>query len=135
MRAAALILVSLLIPLALILGLILPPGQGRPLMVMIATALAANAAMQAVASLAQRRPLPGTLTGLVLMLPTAIWLLAAIPQAPAAKMIWGAAGVAATPLVLLPIWWLAAALSRHLGLNPDGSTGTTDPCRPGARRR
>ncbi len=80
---------------------------------MTAVALAANAIMQGLASL-----LPGTLSGLVLMLSAALWLLAVIPLPPGAEMIWDAAGLAATPiiftpLVLLPIWWLAAVLARR----------------------
>lgn len=112
-RGGALILVSLVIPLALILGLLVPAAQGNPLLAMTAVALAANAIMQGLASLLRGQRLPGTLSGLVLMLPAAAWLLAVIPMAPGAKMIWGAAGLAATPLVLLPIWWLAAAWSRQ----------------------
>lgn len=112
-RAAALILVSLVIPAALALALMIPGPATHPLLVMIGAALAANALMQGTASLVARRRLPGTRSGLALMLPTALWLIAVVPASPGAKMIWGAAGVAATPLILLPIWWLAAAITRR----------------------
>lgn len=56
----------------------------------------------------QRRVLPGTLTGAVLMLPAALWLLALLPGA----RLWAMAGIALTAPLLAVICALAWGLTR-----------------------
>ena len=68
----------------------------------------AGAVVQAVASAVQRRVLPGTLTGVVLMLPAALWLLVLLPGA----RLWAMAGIALTAPLLAVIWALAWASSN-----------------------
>lgn len=81
----------------------------QALLAIIAGALAANAVVQAVASAVQRRVLPGTLTGVVLMLPAALWLLALLPGA----RLWAMAGIVLTAPLLAVIWALAWGLTRR----------------------
>lgn len=88
----------------------------QALLAMIAGALAANAVVQAVASAVQRRVLPGTLTGVVLMLPAALWLLALLPGA----RLWAMAGIVLTAPLLAVVWAMAWGLTRRRRPRGDG---------------
>ena len=97
-RRNALLLVS-----GLALGLVAAGGVWLPL---LAGALAFNATVQVLASLFQRRVLPGTLTGALLMGPAALAVLSV------SGMFWTGLllGAALTPVVLAAIWAIAAHL-------------------------
>ena len=104
----AMIFVSVLVPLLLTAAMLLGWAWGAT---MIAAALAANALGQLGRSLWRRRLLPGTVTGTLLMLPAAIWLLVEIGSYPG-KIIWAALGVIAMPPILMLIWFLALRSDR-----------------------
>ena len=104
----AMIFVSVLVPLLLTAAMLLGWAWGAT---MIAAALAANALGQLGRSLWRRRLLPGTVTGTLLMLPAAIWLLVEIGSYPG-KIIWAALGVIAMPPMLMQIWFLALRSDR-----------------------
>ena len=102
------IIVSVLVPVMLTAATLLGWAWGAT---MIAAALAANALGQLGQSLWRRRLLPGTVTGTLLMLPAAIWLLVEIGSYPG-KIIWAALGVIAMPPMLMLIWFLALRSDR-----------------------
>ena len=87
-----------------------------------------NRFAQAAASAVQRRVLPGTLTGAVLMLPAALWLLVLLPGA----RLWAMAGIALTAPLLAVIWALAWGLTRRRQPRtspPTSSTPASSRCR------
>lgn len=102
------IIVSVLVPVMLTAATLLGWAWGAT---MIAAALAANALGQLGRSLWRRRLLPGTVTGTLLMLPAAIWVLVEIGSYPG-KIIWAALGVIAMPPMLMLIWFLALRSDR-----------------------
>ena len=108
-RLRAVAMVSLVVSVFLVAVLAI---GWRPGATMVAAALAANALIQSGQSLWQRRWLPGGLTGALLMLPAAIWLLVALGPVPAWQ-VWAALGVIAMPPVLLMVWVLAARRRRR----------------------
>lgn len=104
LSAIALILVSLTFAVLTILALMV----NRPgLLAVLAGGCLLNAIAQAVQSLHQRRWLPGTLSGLLLMAPAAIWLLLSLPLSPGTVLLLTLVGAAITP-VLLVLTWLVA---------------------------
>ncbi len=106
-RAWALGIVSVLVCLLVSAGVW---GQAQWVILAVASALCLNAVMQAVASLVLRRWVPGTLSGLLLMLPGALWVLGAAPLE--ALAVPAALGIGLSGPVLLAVWWLAAEASR-----------------------
>lgn len=72
----------------------------------LAAALIANALLQLAQSLRQKRLMPGTIAGLALMLPPALWVLACLPCQPTALLL---GPLLSAPLLLL-CWALAAQL-------------------------
>ncbi|MDO5631730.1 MAG: hypothetical protein Q4G22_07820 [Paracoccus sp. (in: a-proteobacteria)] len=99
-RLRAVLSVSRLLPALLILAAMLFPLSVAP----IATAAIAGALAQVSALIRAGHRLPGTTPGLILMLPAAIWLFAALDWP-----VWPAAASAAlSPLALRLIWQLAA---------------------------
>lgn len=105
-RLLALILVSLLVLGISIVALILNLDW---LISTIAAALIANAIVQLAISFWTRAFLPGTIAGLTLMLPTAVWAMAA------AEYAGGWLAITSGPILSVPIlpllWWLAATIS------------------------
>ncbi|WBU61042.1 hypothetical protein [Paracoccus albus] len=97
-------IVSLAVPALLFLSLAMSvPELGA----MAAGALAANALAQAAASLWSRRIQPGTLPGLLLMLPASIWLIVLLDTG----KVWPLAGAIAMMPSLALVWLLAALLA------------------------
>lgn len=108
-RLWALLLVSLIVPVLMAVAVWLHWGG---VITMIAAALAASALFQMGASIVTGQLIPGTISGLAVMLPPAVWLLSLLGQGrPAIWMTgWSLAGLAVTPLLLGAVWWLAARL-------------------------
>lgn len=103
-RHRAVAAAGLLVPVLLIAGV----GAGWSwLVLMVAGALAANALVQLVQSIRAGRMLPGTRSGLLLMLPAAIWLSAMTGRMPEA-LGWMLLGTALSIPVLFVIWYCAS---------------------------
>jgi len=106
-KSMALVLVSVIVAGGSLLGLWL---EANWLIAAIAAALITNALFQLGASIRAGLLIPGTVTGMLLMLPTSIWALATTSY----PISWGA--VLAGPLVSIPIlvfvWWLSILLTR-----------------------
>lgn len=96
-----LIVVSLAFALLLAAALMLP---WHPLAAMLAGGCLANAAVQGLQSIRRRQWQPGTITGLTLMVPAAVWLLAALDGPPAQTLFWAALGIVAMPPLLAALW-------------------------------
>lgn len=73
----------------------------------VAGALLANVVSHLALSLASRSVMPGTLSGLALVLPAGLWLLRTMPLAPRARWIGAGAGA----LAMAPVTWLALWLA------------------------
>ena len=113
-RGFALVIVSLAAPMVCGVSLI---HQTLWPIVAIAAALVLNAIAQLVASIVARERQPGTLAGLVFMLPPSVWVVLTLNR----SSDW-------TPVVLGPlfsvpiligVWWLADLLRRALGSASD----------------
>ena len=101
-QRTALILVSALVAALSTLGLVLSAGW---LIALVAFALIANALVQVTASVRAGRSIPGTVTGLLVMLPTSVWALLATEN----PLGW-AAGILG-PMLSFPVWlmiWMTA---------------------------
>ena len=96
-----------------------PPKLAMFAQTAFAAGLAANAPIQLALSLSERAILPGTISGVLLMLPFALLVLVrmAAPCMIGSKgtIIAAFAGFGAMPLVLAATWILAAVLMRALG--------------------
>lgn len=109
-RLLAVIFVSAVVSLICILSAAL--GTAWPV-VMVAAALAANAVAQFAGSVILRRLLPGTLAGLIFMLPPSLWVIKTSGDET------GWLPIIVGPLLSAPllvgIWWLVALASdsRH----------------------
>lgn len=76
----AMVLISVVVSVVLALSATGAEAWQRVMLAMVAGALAANAFLQAAATVVRRRRVPGTITGLALMLPPALWLLWLLPN-------------------------------------------------------
>jgi hypothetical protein len=107
-RRLALIFVSVLV--LLICAIALALGVNWPL-VAIAAALVVNAVSQLLASLITRTRQPGTIAGLIFMLPPSLWVINTVATPKAWVPI--LAGPVLSFPVLIAVWWLAAFAARH----------------------
>ncbi len=106
-RGRALVIISFAVCLAVGIA----AGLDMPwLVTAIAAALSLNAVLQVVASLVLRKWMPGTLSGMLLMLPGSVWVLTTVPPGSLAGP--ALLGIGLSGPVLLATWWIAACLSR-----------------------
>lgn len=106
-RLCALVIVSVAVPLVCFVSLVI--GVAWPV-VAIAAALVMNAIAQLASSLIAKRIQPGTLAGLIFMLPPSLWVVMTIGS----QLGW--MPVVIGPLLSVPlligIWWLADWVGR-----------------------
>ncbi len=111
-RVLALLIISIFVVGLSVVGLCLMSLLTGWTWVLVATgaALALNAVAQVIASLRARCMHPGTLTGLLLMLPPALWVVVVFGSGPGWSPI--VAGAVLSVPVLLCIWWRAELIRR-----------------------
>ena len=107
-RALALVLVSFLV--VVLCAMALASGTAW-ILVGVAASLAANAIFQLGSSLRAKRALPGTIAGLIFMLPPSLWVLAVAED----RFEWLPVllGPVASVPVLVVVWWFSDAIVSH----------------------